>query len=295
MQLKVIQGDIEDSVNERNIMRIYDIEYDKGIEIEINFRIVDEFDGISQIVFNNCLYFCGAGRNDNFEGSYFLRYDPMSKSGVNLNILINAVHHHYLPTMVGYKNEFILVIGGENCNYCEIFCLKSNKWRILPELPEERFKCSAIADDSSDWVYLFGGYNSISKRNCSSVLRLNMRTFLVWETILVKNNSYLLARNSCGIIKFDKYPNIYLIGGKDDDDNLGDCIIEYDISTKTPSVFRKKLDYNASFIQHTGVDLNKMEFYLFDENYFIHKITKADFKLSLIDFKDYSNNYENIN
>jgi len=297
MQIRVNKPDMHLSLETdmtlgKNTISIYDIEYEKGMDIEPNFRIFQIFDGLSQLIFNNSLYFCGAGMDDTNSGSYFFRFDPSKMTNNNTTILINSINHHYYPTLLGYKSDFVIIIGGLNSKFCEIYNTKTNKWKNLPELPEERYRCSTVFDDITDFIYTFGGLNNETKKNCTTILRLNMKTLLIWETLIVKHNASLLSRNSSGIIKFDKSNTIYILGGKDNDELPTDSIVEFDINTKIANTHRKKLESKCVFLQQNGSDLNKADFFLFDENYFIHKISKNDFKITLIDYKDINNEYE---
>jgi hypothetical protein len=202
--------------------------------------------------------------------------------GSSTTFLINSKSYHYGPTLVTAKGESILVIGGQNTKTCEIYSTNTNKWKNLPDLPEYRFKASAITDDATETVYLFGGYNLDTKVNCCSVLRLNLKTNYTWDTVIVKSGSELLTKHSSGIVKLGN--TIYLFGGVNNTNRTTDEIIEYDINSRYPIVSRRKLDKEASFIQTTGVDLNKSVFFLFDEDFFVHKITKNDMGFTLIDY-----------
>jgi hypothetical protein len=289
MQMKTFNDDR--NTFDKNLITIYDIEYNRATEVEPNFRIFKELNGLSQLNFQNSLYLCGAGEENSDSGSYFMRFDPLS-SNHNVNILVTATHHHYFPVMYGWKNEFILVIGGRNTKYCEIYGVKTNKWKNLPELPEERFRCNIIYEEVSDFMYLFGGMNSDTGKNCSSILRLNMKTILVWETMIVKHNSHLLAKNSSACLKFEKSNSIFILGGYNNENEITETIIEFDLTSKIASEYRKKLEVKSSFTQQNGNDLNKTEFFLFDESFFIHKISKLDFKIELIDYRDLLNGEE---
>lgn len=265
-------------------MYVYDTEYDEALTVDASFKIFKDIKGLSQLNINNSLYLCGTPNNYENAGSYLIRYDIGNISS-NSNFLVNSIFPHYKPTMIGIKNEYILVIGGEKMKRCEYFNLKTNKWRSVPELPEERFNCCAVYEENSENVYLFGGFNSLTGHNCSSILFLNFRVNLTWETQLIKDNTSLLARNSSAIIKFDR-TSIYILGGIDNDNNCMDSIVEFDLQSKELGLSRKKLIRAASFSLQTGVDLNKAEYSFFDNDNFVHRIAKSEFKINLIDFKE---------
>jgi hypothetical protein len=280
---------ISTSQPQKNIVYIFDIEDETGLCMDLHIRIIKDLDGLSQLNFNNNLYLCGASMNNDLSGSSLLKLDPV-KIGNNAYVLINSIYHHYYPTLLGFRGDLIVAIGGYKNKLCEVFNIKTNKWRALPDLPEERYKCCVINDDMSEFLYLFGGLNSESAQNCTSILRLNMKNSLVWETMIVKANAHLLAKNSCSVMKFDRLNVIYIIGGRDNSDQLTDTIIEYDVNSRIASLNRKRLECKASFFQDTGSDLNKSEFFIFDENTNIHKISKNDFKINMFEFKEVFNN-----
>jgi hypothetical protein len=279
MQFKLLKGELPDY--NKSVISTYDIEYEIGMDIEANFRILREFDGLSQLNLNNNLYLCGSKLNDTSVGAYLLKYDA-NNIGSNITFLINSKNYHYNPTLLSAKSETIIVLGGQGSKSCEIYSTTTNKWKNLPDLPEHRFRCSAIADDATEMLYVFGGYNQDTRVNCCSVLKLNLKSNYAWDTILVKSSSDLLTRNTAGIIKVGN--TIYIMGGVNNQNKASDEIIEYDIINRLPIVSRRRLDKECTFLQTTGVDLNKSVFYLFDEDYFVHKITRNDMGFTLIDY-----------
>ena len=70
-----------------------------------------------------------------------------------------------------------------------------NKWCSLPQLPNERYKCSLCLDTKGDFVYLFGGISqdNVNEKDDESnaeikILRMNLDRLLIWENLIVKNN-----------------------------------------------------------------------------------------------------------
>jgi N-acetylneuraminic acid mutarotase len=167
---------------------------------------------------------------------------------------------------------------------CEIYSIKSNTWRLLPELPEERYKCFALADDNTDYVYLFGGINVERKENYTTIIKLNLKSNMLWEDVVVANNSHLLAKNSSALMKLGN--TIYILGGVDNTERKTDEIVEYDLSGKIAFASKKCLIKPSSFCQVNPSDLNKNLFYIFDDEFKIHKIAKNEFKFSLIDYNE---------
>jgi hypothetical protein len=273
---------------------VFDIEDESGILLDANFRIIKDLDGFSQLNFNNCLYICGSDLQNSSAGSHLLKFDA-NLDGNKTSLLINSTYNHYYPTLIGYKTDMIIAIGGFKTKSTEIFNARTNRWRNLPELPEERYKCSAISDESLDYVYIFGGLNTETGKNCSTILRLNMKTSLVWETIIAKHSGHLLMRNSSAIIKYDRSNSIFIIGGRDNDESISNNIVEYDFHSKIASLSTRKLELNSCFFQTSGSDLNKNEFFLFDDKCNIHKLSRNDFKVNFFEMKTiFDDQMENI-
>lgn len=264
---------------------IFDIEYERAVEIETNSTFFNNFQGFSQLNFINSLYFCGACSSDKTNGSYFLKYEP-NKPTKNVTFLINSIQHHFFPSMIGFKNEQIFVIGGLHTKSAEYYNLRTHRWRNLPDIDQERFNCMGLADENNDMIYIFGGYNYELNTNNSTILRLNLKSFHVWETLAVKSNSNLISKNSSAIFKFEKDECIYIIGGRDNLRNTTNDIIEYDILQNDLVLVGKKLDIPCSFSQSGGNDLNKNEFFFIDDAFNVHKICRNDFKIKMYRYED---------
>ena len=274
-----------------NTICIFDIEYEEAVELHTNSIFLTNFDGLSQLNYNNTLYFCGGSLTDKATGSYFLKYEP-NKPRDNLQILVNSIQHHYLPAMISYKQEHIFIVGGLKTKSAEFYNLKTNRWRSLPDIDQERFNCMGIADETNEMIYIFGGYNTESNQNCSTIIRMNFRTFLVWESITVKANPLLLAKSQSAILKFEREECIYLLGGKDSRNNITDEIVEYDLTENRISVVDKKLEVSGAFCSQGGADLNKNEFFFFDDNFNVHKLSKNDFSIKMYKYEEIISYYD---
>jgi len=77
------------------------------------------------------------------------------------------------------------------------------KWKPLPDLPEPRADCSLLNEEKLEYIYLIGGVTN-DNEFCSSILRLNMKNLLVWESVVVKEGSNLLQRSKFAIMKFER-------------------------------------------------------------------------------------------
>ena len=201
-------------------------------------------EGISQINIHNSLYLCGTNDDPSDSvGSYLLKID-LSVSPIQPLVLINSIFSHYYPSLIQFKNELI-VIEGTNQIQCECYQISHSKLKQMPSLPEERFKAAAFSDEKGDSIYLFGG-NSLNG-NSKSILKLNMPQSSIWEIINIKQNEYFLARNSSVAFMFESTDNIYICGGKDNNNNDTEYIVEYNIKTNSLKKFDRTLKKVCSF------------------------------------------------
>jgi hypothetical protein len=254
--------------------------------LPIAFRILTDQKGLAQLNLNDTIYFCGSKYNDFYSGAYFFKYEP-NVTGSNLNFLINSKNYHYFPTLIFAKNEFIIVIGGLESTSCEIYSIFSHIWKTLPDLPDERYKCSAYSDNSTDHVYLFGGYNSYKKVNYGSILKLNLKQNVLWESFYVNSDTNLLSKNSTAIMKINN--TVYILGGEDNNNCKTDEIIEFNLNSRRALLSKNSLCKPSSFLQVSGVDLGKNVFYIFDDEFFIHKFSKNELSPSIIKYNNMNN------
>lgn len=285
-------------------LKIFDVEEEKCFEMKLTLRIINSLDGISQININNSLYLCGSNDDtSNSIGSYLLKID-ISTTPLLPMPQINSIFAHNSPSLLCYKGNNLIVIGGKHQTQCEMYEIPS-KWKQLPPLPNERYKCSLVADEKHSTIYLFGGYtttdsndgvsssnkgnnnnNNNQHENYNSILRLNLNSNNAWEVLFVKENDTFLARNSSVSFIFENSDMVYICGGKDNNDNDTEYIVEFDISKRNVKKSQLTLKKTACFDIEGCVDLNKMHFAFFDNNDFVHTISR-NFKMSIIKFETF--------
>ena len=253
------------SKNFKYNMIYYDINKDESIIIEKKLEKIKNLIGMSELNLNNNLYICGNSYLDpeSLQGSFLFELDPINPE---TKILQNSKYTHYYPALISIQDKYIYCIGGKNQFHCEMYDISENKWLSLPNLPEERYLCTLCYDRLHNIVYLFGGLNERNKihKNKLSIeydyfLRLkdDINIGLNWEKIIVKNNKYLLNRISSGSL-FLEGPenNIYIFGGKDEQSNLLDDIIKYNIENQTFHELNKKLDFPTEFLNQYPIKSN---------------------------------------
>lgn len=276
---------------EQIFIQVYDIEKEVGKEIEINLRFL-KLNGLSQLNMNNTLYLCGSALLDETSGSTFIQIDPM-KSPTSVKYYIHSTHPHFYPSMAQVKKEFILLIGGQSNVKCEMFHLKTLRWKDLPELPEERYNCNIISDDINNNIYIFGGYNNKSNRVCTSVLKLNLKPPIKWDTIVILSNyTTLLSRCYSCVVRVDKN-TVLIIGGKTNEKDQCDDIIDCDF-TKNPVPYKSllSLEKTSKFTDIKYASEYGDYFYLFDDDASIHKISRDCQTSSVLSFFTMNGNEE---
>ena len=260
---------------------IVDIEEERIFRTKVSLRIVQSIKGMSQLNIDNTLYLCGS-ENESSLGAHMINIDNTKSTNSEVKFLVNAQYSHVNPSMIHIPSNSILVVGGKKQIKCELFDIANSKWKYIPELPEERYKCNLFIDSNNKYVYLFGGFCSALGRNCSDVLRMRLETLMIWERISVKQGAELLARTSCGIIhdkEEKKSKVVYILGGKDNQSELCDSIVEFDMKKRNARMIKSKLKYKAKFINQNGVDVDKNTYVIIDKKGNIHTMNFNDFAL----------------
>lgn len=131
-------------------------------------------------------------------------------------------------------------------------------------------------------MYLFGGFCEETRKHCSSVLRLNMRVQMKWETIYFKDPQDHLMRAFSAICKVDN--NIFIFGGKTKRTDKSEEIIEVHIPSKSVKVKSLKLSYETYFITQKGIEFAS-QIYFFDsaKNQGVYKFDKYN-QIELLEY-----------
>ena len=264
------------SSNEFDII-FCDPSYEKYFCSKVNLRIISSLRGISELSVDNNLYLCGAEPESN-TGSYLIQIDNSKGIKSTISILINSPHVHQYPSMIYLPNKYILVVGGKSSINCEAFDKNTSKWRFMPELPEERYGSSLVVDGEGSFVYLFGGYASETKSNANTLLRMNLKSFIIWEKMMIVEGSQLLARRFCAC--YSESEKIYLIGGEKARGELCDDIVVYNTKTRKASVVKDfHLKHKAKFRCQKGVDICSNKIAFMDKTMQMHIINKSEINM----------------
>jgi hypothetical protein len=239
---------------------------------------------MSQNACGNSLYLCGS---NNQNSSCFLIHFNLETTDIKTEVLVNAIYPHYKPIIFIVHSDIIVIIGGKNQILCEKYSISLKKWRDMPVLPEERYQGNIILNERNSHLYLFGGTTN-GKYN-DSILILNLRSVGGWEKIFVKENSELLKRSKFISFCFDEKGEdniIYILGGKKNERQKSDFIIEYNFENNT--VNKKDMDLKnlPYFDINTVTDINKNKFAFTDSNENIYIVEKKNFRISVISSED---------
>ena len=212
-----------------------------------------------------------------------INIDNTKSTNSDVKFLVNAQYPHVNPSMIAIPSNSILVIGGKKQIKCEKFDITNSKWKYIPELPEERYKCNLFIDANSKFVYLFGGFCSELGGNCDDILRMKLDTQMIWERISIREGAELLSKTSSGIIRDKdeekKSKVVYILGGKDNQKELCDSIVEFDMKKRKARRIKTQLKYKAKFVNQMGVNVDKNTYVLIDKKGNIHTMNFNDFSL----------------
>ena len=239
---------------------------------------------MSQNTCGNSLYLCGS--ND-INSSCFLIHFDLQSTDIKIDVLVNAVYPHYKPIIYIVHSDIIVIIGGKGQVLCEKYSISLKKWRDMPVLPEERYQGNIILNEKNSHLYLFGG-NTNGKNN-DSILTLNLRSVGGWEKIFIKENSKFLKRCKCISFCFDEEEDnniIYILGGKINEREKNDFVIEFNCENNT--VNKKSIDLKdlPIFDINTVADVNKFKFAFIDSKENIYIVEKKNFKITVISSED---------
>ena len=270
----------------------YDVEEQYFQEFKVTFPIIKTIEGMSELNIDKKLYLCGISPKQKDEGSFLFKIDLDKKGFENeeqniANVLINSQYSHIYPSLINDKNEKILCVGGKGQTQCELYDLNANKWHSLPQLQEERYKCTLCLDAKKEYVYLFGGINQnidkeIKENDNNSdirILRMNLDRLLIWENLIIKNNqrNIIINRSSSAAFTF-RYDEdfIFIVGGEDSNKNSFDNLLRFSIKNLKFEMTGIKLKNKAIFINQNGISIDEQTHCLIDNLNEIHIIERHD-------------------
>ena len=271
-----INGNAHEDLQQHNqknkkslFLSILDINNEKYYTSNINLRILSSLKGISQLNVNNSLFLCGTNDIASTSGSYLFNIELHKKNEPLVKFLVSSNFVHIYPSLYFSKHiKSLFVIGGKDQIKCELFDIENNKWKCLPDLPEERYLSTLMSNGKEQHLYLFGGFCKAINTKCSLLLRLNLLKRKYWEQLHINQNNELIQKTSSAA--FSLYDTdserdcIYILGGKNANKEYSDDIVEYNVNKMTISLV-DKLNEKATFLNQSGVNINSKSYLFFDK------------------------------
>ena len=264
------------------VLLIYDPEEDCYQELKVNLPVIKNIEGMSELNMDKNLFLCGISPKQENEGSFLLRinidkYSSGKDDMLNADLLINSHYEHIYPSLIHDRKGNILCIGGKGQKYCERYDINASKWFPLPQLVEERYKCTLCLDNKGNYVYLFGGIKTdpFLKNNGNEnedntqikILRMHLERLLIWENLIVKTNQRNLCINriSSGAFTFKNDEDfIFIVGGEDFDENCLDDVLRLSVKTLKIESTNVKLKNKTKFFNQIGVPINDQSYCFID-------------------------------
>ena len=270
----------------------YNINQNKFQKFHLQLPVISSIKGLSEISILTDFYLCGISQNKNDEGSYLIKITTITN--ITSQLMINSQFTHVYPSLISDKNKQIICIGGKEQTQCELYNSKLEKWYILPELPEERYKCTLCIDPKEEFLYLFGGCNSKNmKIEENNILRLHLIKQLKWEKINLKknNNNKLIKRISAAAFCYEENEDdIFIVGGEDQKGKLLNDVIHFSIKSLEFNNCGNILNNKCKFFNQCGL-LNIDNVYVFiDSDNKIHEIDKHDTDHALFELISFTGN-----
>lgn len=272
------------------MVQAYDIETDNLFEFPL-CKSFFSLKGVSQIFMENKLFLCGCTienikpieqsiqdsflRDDleldispNIFSSSFMYSINLLNNPIELCFEVNSCFLHYYPALSVLRNQYIIVIGGYKSKKCEYYSNSNKKWKELPDLPEERYGCTSICDNTYNSIYCFGGYNAQSGLNCETIFKLNVSSGIKWDTIIVIEDAYLLARHFSCIVKKDD-GHCLILGGKNNKGDSTDEIVDLDLKKGKITIGKEKTPSLGNYLifssLRVGMENSNGNSYIFED------------------------------
>lgn len=202
---KPITGSKEIQVYDRTGRRMIKrkVQFDKS-----RYRYNGFLTGNRSIVIKDRVYITGGVDKEQNQTKIALMYNLKTNTMIQLPDMINPHAYHSIEFLDYYKS--ILIVGGENNPYCDLFDITSGKWISLPELNFSRANPSLFLEKNTHMLYCCFGIvgNIINKENnyCDYVECLELKNIrLGWGKLDYKNNTEMNFKNSlCKIFPIDQ-------------------------------------------------------------------------------------------
>ena len=158
---KPIPGKAEVQVYDRKSMNIVKrtIKFDKNKHKYLNF-----LNGCRSVLIKDRLYIFGGVDKENNTTKVAWVYYIKENELKPMPDMLHPHAYHGVQFLDYYKS--IIIIGGENCTFCELYDMKTGLWRNLPEMKIPRAHCILYLDKITHKLFAFFGIlGKIAERN----------------------------------------------------------------------------------------------------------------------------------
>lgn len=236
------------------------------------------FLGCSQIKIVDTLYICGTSQANNDFDSSFLFSIKTTVRPFSIKQEVNCFSAHYYPTLAAYETEYMFVIGGKRTVKCELYFIQHKKWKKLPDLPSEKYGCTALMHQGTYSIYVFGGVNRNNIFD-NTLIKMALPSCAFWEEISYKETDYILLQRAFSISCISDGNTFLILGGSKVGQENCDDILMVDVQKDKFNVIKTKytLPVRACFRHNKIGAFNSKEKAIFcfsdDEE---HEVMKVD-------------------
>ena len=158
---KPIPGKAEIQIYDRKTTNLIrkTVKFDKNKHKYVNFLT-----GCRCVLVKDRLYIFGGVDKENNITKIAWVYNIKENELKTLPDMLHPHAYHAVEYLEFYKS--IVVIGGQNCTYCELYDMKSSQWRDLPQMKIPRAHCILYLDKITHILYAFFGIlGKIAEKN----------------------------------------------------------------------------------------------------------------------------------
>lgn len=223
-EVKIIEGTNKLIIydREKSTIRKIKVEFDKS-----KLKCTCFLPGC-RIFKNQDKVFISGGRDISGDKKLFLIYNIKENKLIRLQDMTFPRSYHSITFHESLKS--LVVIGGENCNKCEMYDFYLNMWNTIPELNIPRADANIFIDKVGTFAYVLSGINgSITSNNYSDCLEfldlVDMNQG--WIRVELKNKPNVDLKNKLKICPISDTK--LLIYGAKESRNLGKCFVMLDL------------------------------------------------------------------
>ena len=171
----------------------------KNVKFEKNkHKYLNFLTGCRTVLIKDKLYIFGGVDKENTVTKIAYVYYTKTNELYTMPEMLKPHAYHSAQFLDYYKS--IIIIGGENCSFCELYDLTTGLWRELPDLKFPRACCPLYLDKITHIMYAFFGIlGKISEKNnnFSDIVEcLEFRKIaLGWSKVEYNNRSEISFRN----------------------------------------------------------------------------------------------------